>query len=73
MKRSLSDCCGVVKLMMCSTCRSAGLLNEKGLWLVGEDRLEAAEHTFSESEGLHDDCSSSGCTCQHFTRLKLSK
>jgi hypothetical protein len=52
--------------MICTDCRTAGNLNERGLTAMIEDKKKAAETCFAQSEFMHDQCR--GCDCQHHTR-----
>lgn len=52
--------------MTCSSCKTAGELNRRGLYLIEQDKIRQAEELFLMAEEMHDECK--GCTCQHDTR-----
>jgi hypothetical protein len=56
--------------MICGSCKTAGELNQRGLYHVECGEIKAAETKFTQSEFFHDECK--GCDCQHTTRLKVS-
>lgn len=56
--------------MVCSSCKTAGELNERGLKLMERGEVRGAETAFDQSEFFHDDCV--GCDCQHSTRVRTS-
>lgn len=56
--------------MLCQECRHAGLLNEKGMWMMEQGRERDAEATFAAAEAGHDACRQpKSCTCQHNTGM----
>lgn len=57
--------------MICTDCRTAGNLNERGLTAMIEDKKKAAETCFTQSEFMHDQCR--GCDCQHHTRSQTRR
>jgi hypothetical protein len=56
--------------MICVSCKTAGELNQRGLYHIERDEVRAAETVFEQSEFFHDECK--GCDCQHMTRVKVS-
>jgi len=56
--------------MICNDCRTAAVLNEKGLHFAEQDRMQDAQAAFLRAETLHTACEDGkpGCYCQHTTR-----
>lgn len=58
--------------MICSTCRAAGTINQRGLWLIDHDRPLEADKQFGISFNMHEECEQpNGCNCQHSVGMKL--
>jgi len=58
--------------MICSTCRAAGTINQRGLWLAEHDRPVEADKQFVVASEMHEECDQpQGCNCQHSVGAKL--
>lgn len=52
--------------MTCSSCKTAGELNKRGMYLMEQEKTKQAEELFVMAEDMHAMCR--GCACQHDTR-----
>jgi hypothetical protein len=50
--------------MICSTCRTAGQLNYRGMYKLN-DKPGQAKEDFEAAREKHEECKGKGCTCQH--------
>lgn len=52
--------------MICRSCSTANLINERGLAHISKGEQRAAETAFAQSEFMHEECLGK-CACGHET------
>ena len=52
--------------MICRSCSTAELINERGIAHMGKGEVRAAETAFAQSEFMHEECLGK-CACGHQT------
>ena len=58
--------------MICTTCKVAGSINQRGLWFIDHDRRLEADKQFGIASDMHHECEQpNGCNCQHSVGMNL--
>lgn len=50
--------------MICRSCKTANLINDRGLVHVGKGEMRAAQTAFTQAEFMHEECLGK-CECGH--------